>query len=77
MHKPKGNLRSAEARQNAKGIPLRQAISAGTARKPTRPARDKARMKLVGRLRHLRRETARISKLIAREFEKIEREDWA
>jgi hypothetical protein len=36
------------------------------------PARQKARMKLAGTLRHLRKETARINTLIEREFETIE-----
>jgi len=33
-------------------------------------------MALAGKLRHLRRETARISTLIEREFERIEPEEW-
>jgi len=41
------------------------------------PARQKARMKLAGSLRHLRKETARINTLIEREFETIEPEEWA
>jgi hypothetical protein len=41
------------------------------------PARQKARMKLAGGLRHLRKETARINALIEREFETIEPEEWA
>ncbi len=40
------------------------------------PARQKARTKLAGRLRHLRKETDRISKLIDREFERVEPEEW-
>jgi len=33
-------------------------------------------MASVGGLRHLRKETARINKIIEEEFEKIEPEDW-
>jgi len=41
----------------------------------TTPARRAARMKVVGKLAHLRRETARINARIEREFESIEPED--
>jgi hypothetical protein len=34
-------------------------------------------MALAGKLRHLRRETVRISSLIEQEFEKIDPEEWA
>jgi hypothetical protein len=33
-------------------------------------------MKLAGRLQHLRKETARITRLMEREFERIEPEEW-
>ncbi len=40
-------------------------------------SRQSARMKLAGKLRHLRKESLRIGKLIEEEFERIEPEEWA
>ena len=41
------------------------------------PAGERPWLKLAGKLRPLRKETARINKLIEREFERIEPEEWA
>jgi hypothetical protein len=58
--------------------PLRQFVSEAVVEKlgARSPAGQKARMKLAGSLRHLRKERARINTLIEQEFEKIEPEEW-
>lgn len=57
--------------------PLRQFVTEAVAEKlaGATPARAAARMKLAGKLAHLRRETARINARIESEFETIEPED--
>ena len=76
---PDAIFRRAKAKAAEHRIPLRQFVSEAVAEKleTKSPAHEKARMKLAGRLRHLRNETARISTLIDREFERIEPEEWA
>ena len=76
---PDAILRRAKAKAAEQRIPLRQFVSEAVAEKlgARSPARQKARMKLAGSLRHLRKETARINTLIEREFETIEPEKWA
>jgi hypothetical protein len=37
---------------------------------------EKPWVRLIGGLKHLRKETARINRIIENEFEKIEPEDW-
>lgn len=71
-------FRRAKAKAAEQGIPLRQFVSDAMAEKlrPGAAGRQAARMKLVGGLRHLRKETARINQIIEEEFEKIEPEDW-
>ena len=58
--------------------PLREFISQAVAEKLAAKSAPggKARMKLAGRLQHLRKETGRITRLIEREFERIEPEEW-
>lgn len=72
-------FRRAKAKAGEQGISLRQFVSEAVAEKlgTESKAGVKARIKLAGRLRPLRAETARINKLIAQEFERIEPEDWA
>lgn len=72
-------FRRAKAKAAESRIPLRQFVSDAVAEKleAKPPARSKARMKLAGRLRHLRKETIRINSLIEQEFEKVEAEKWA
>jgi hypothetical protein len=76
---PDGIFRRAKAKAAEHRIPLRQFVSEAVAEKleAKSPAREKARMKLAGSLRHLRKETARIGALMEREFEGIEPEEWA
>jgi hypothetical protein len=74
---PDSIFRRAKAMAAQRGIPLRQLVSDAVAEKldAKAPAPHKARMAVVGKLRHLRKETARINRLIEEEFEKIEPED--
>jgi hypothetical protein len=76
---PDAIFRRAKAKAAESRIPLRQFVSEAVAEKldVKSPAGPKARMALAGKLRHLRKETVRISGLIEREFEKIEPEEWA
>ena len=70
-------FRRAKARASEQGVPLRQFVSEAVAEKLRSPERAKARRKLVGGLRHLCNETARINQRIEKEFESIEPEEWA
>jgi hypothetical protein len=72
-------FRRAKARAAEQGIPLRQFVSDAVEEKlKAKPRRnEKPWMKMVGGLKHLRKETARIDRIIAEEFEKIEPEDRA
>jgi hypothetical protein len=76
---PDAIFRRAKAKAAEHRIPFRQFISEAVAEKleAKSPGRDKARRAVAGKLRHLRKETARISSLIEREFERIEPEDRA
>jgi hypothetical protein len=71
-------FRRAKARAAERGIPLRQFVTEAVEEKLNAgaPSGPKPWMKMVGGLRHLRKETARINRLIEEEFEKIEPEDW-
>jgi len=74
---PDAIFRRAKAKAAEQGIPLRQFVTDAVADK-LRPDSFGAKpwLKLAGRLRHLKRETARIDKLIEDEFERIEPEEW-
>jgi hypothetical protein len=75
---PDAVFRRAKIKAAEQGIPLRQFV--------TEAVEDRLRLKLptgerpwvglAGRLRHLRGETSRVSKLIEREFERIEPDQW-
>ena len=71
-------FRRAKAKAAEQNIPLRQFVTQALAEKLDKPSSGgaKAWLKLVGRLRHLRKESARINRRIEREFEKIEPEEW-
>ncbi|MGH9401356.1 MAG: hypothetical protein ACRD2P_04525 [Terriglobia bacterium] len=71
-------FRRAKAKAAEQGVPLRQFVSEAVAEKLQLgvPGQREARMKLAGRLKHLRKETARINKIIEQEFERIEPEEW-
>lgn len=70
-------FRRAKSAAAERGIPLRQFVTEAVRDKLTPPSSlaDKPWMKSFGKLRHLRKETARISRLIEDEFEQIEAED--
>lgn len=72
-------FRRAKAKAAERQIPLRQFITEAVSEKlESKPSDARSeRMKWAGRLRHLRRETARINAIIEEEFERIEPEDWA
>ncbi len=70
-------FRRAKAKASEQGVPFRQFVSEAVAEKLKSAGSEKAKARLVGRLRHLRKENARISKRIELEFEKVEPEEWA
>ena len=76
---PDAIFRRAKALAAQEGIPLRQFVTEAVQDKVRTKQTDgkKPWLKLAGRLRHLRKENARINQLIEREFEQIEPEDWA
>ena len=75
---PDAIFHRAKARAAEQRVPLRQFIGEAVAEKlgAKSPPQGKARMKLAGSLQHLRKETARITRLMEREFERIEPEEW-
>jgi hypothetical protein len=73
---PDSIFRRAKSVAAARGIPLRVLISEALAEKlRTDNGRGKPWMAAFGKLRHLRRETAKINRIIEEEFEQIEVED--
>ena len=70
-------LRRAKVMASAHGVSLSQFVSQAVEEKLNSPTRFKARARLVGGLRHLRKETARINRIIEAEFETIEPEERA
>ena len=74
---PDGIFRQAKARAAEQGVPLRQFITDAVADKlRQKRASEKPWLELAGKLRHLRKETSRINKLIVAEFETIEPGEW-
>ena len=69
---PDAVLRRAKARAAEQKVPLRQFVSEAVVEKleGKAPTRERMKTKLVGKLRHLRKETARINARIEDEFEK-------
>ena len=70
-------FRRAKSAAAERGIPLRQFVTEAVRDKLKNPSgqADKPWMKSFGKLRHLRKETARINQFIEDEFEQIEAED--
>ena len=66
-------FRGAKARAAEQKVPLRQFVSEAVVEKleDKSPTRDRIKTKLVGRLRHLRKEAARINARIEDEFESV------
>jgi len=75
---PDAIFHRAKARAAEQRVPLREFITEAVAEKlaTKSPPPGKARMRLAGSLQHLRKETARINRLMEREFERIEPEEW-
>ncbi len=75
---PDAVFRKAKARAAERGIPLRQFITESVEARLRGGSQvgDKPWVALGGRLRHLRKETARINRIIEEEFERIDPEDW-
>jgi hypothetical protein len=73
---PDSLFRRAKCVAAERGIPLRALISEALAEKlRAGNGSGKPWMAAFGKLRHLRRETAKINRLIEEEFEQIEAED--
>ena len=72
-------FRRAKAKAAEQNIPLRKFVSDAVEEKLNEktPRRAAARSRLFGGLRHLKKETARINRVIEEEFERIDSEDWA
>jgi len=66
-------FRKAKARAAEQGIPLRQFVTEAVQERIDAGAAsgEKPWMKMAGGLRHLRKETARINRLMDAEFEKV------
>lgn len=76
MEIPDSLIRRAKAKAAEQGMPLRQFVTEAVEAKLTgAPPGHKPWMKMVGGLRHLRKETSRMNRLIEEEFERIEPED--
>ena len=73
---PDALFRQAKSAASERGIPLRALVSEALADKLRGANQDKPWMKTFGKLRGLRKETARINRIIEEEFGKIEPEDW-
>lgn len=73
---PDGIFRRAKSVAAERGIPLRVLITEALADKlKDDNGSSKPWMTAFGKLRHLRRETARINRIIEEEFEEIDAED--
>ena len=75
---PDSVFRQAKAKAAEQGITLRQFVTEAVEQKLREPgpADEKPWMKHIGKLKHLRKETARIDKIIEEEFEQIDPELW-
>jgi hypothetical protein len=71
-------FRRAKSAAAARGVPLREFVTQAVKDKltPKALAGEKPWMKLVGKLKHLHKETARIDSIIEEDFEKIDPEMW-
>jgi len=70
---PDALFRRAKSAAAGQGIPLRELVSDALAEKLLAPGRrDKPWMKSFGQLRSLRRETAKINRIIEEEFGRVD-----
>ena len=75
---PDAIFRRAKSAAAERGIPLREFVTEAVKDKLASKGRAEARpwMKLVGKLKHLHKETARINRLIEEDSEKIDEDVW-
>jgi len=74
---PDALFRRAKSAAAEQGIPLRELVSVALAQRLVLPgAQDKPWLKTFGKLRSLRKETARIERIVEEEFAQIQPEDW-
>lgn len=74
---PDAVFRRAKSVAAERGIPFRALVSEALADKLRASGRrGKPWMKTFGKLRHLKKETARINRIISAEFGQIDSEDW-
>jgi hypothetical protein len=74
---PDSIFRRAKAKAAEQGMPLHRFVSEAVAEKLRSGSPARMRGALAGKLRHLRKENARVQSLIDLEFEQIEPEDQA
>jgi hypothetical protein len=76
---PNKIFRRAKSRAAERGIPLRQFVTEAVEDKlkAAPAAGQQPWMKHMGKLKDLRKETARINKIIESEFEEVDPEMWA
>jgi len=75
---PDAVFRRAKSRAAERGVPLRQFVTEAVEEKlkSETAVNEKPWLELFGKLKHLRKETARINRIIEEESEKIEPEMW-
>jgi hypothetical protein len=75
---PDAVFRLAKSKAAAQGMPLRQFVTEAVEEKLKSEAsqEEKPWLKHMGKLKHLRKETARINRLIEEDSEKIDPEMW-
>jgi hypothetical protein len=75
---PDNVFRRAKSKAAEQGIPLRQFVTEAVEQKLSEPIPEggKPWLKHFGKLKHLRKETARIDKFIEEAFEQIDPELW-
>jgi hypothetical protein len=72
---PDALFRRAKSAAAERGVPLRELITEALAERLRRPAQDKPWMNTFGKLRDLRKESARITRIIEEEFDRVLPED--
>jgi len=79
LEMPDAVFRKAKAQAAEEGIPLRQLVTEAVRERVDKKSSsgEKPWMKHVGKLKHLKKDLARINKIVEEEFGKIEPEDWA
>jgi len=72
---PDAIFRRAKSAAAQRGIPLREFVTEAVKDKLADTGKTESWRPAFGKLRHLRKETARINRLIEQEFDQIEAED--